>query len=56
MWSNWRRGFGWPYSGGWAEQPAPVYDIITGFQSISDREEVARRDRESELAQFTGSP
>ena len=52
MWSNWRRGFGWPYAGGWAEQPAPVYDAIIGFQQIHDLEEGARSEREQRARAF----
>jgi hypothetical protein len=27
VWRLWRR-FGWPYAGGWAEQPARVVDYV----------------------------
>lgn len=27
VWQNYRT-FGWPFAGGWAEQPARVYDLI----------------------------
>jgi hypothetical protein len=46
VWSRWKR-FGWPYAGGWAEQPARVFDVIealeTEFGAIeADRMEKAK--------------
>jgi hypothetical protein len=46
VWSQWKR-FGWPYAGGWAEQPARVFDVIealeTEFGAIeADRMEKAK--------------
>lgn len=31
LWGNWKR-FGWPYVGGWAEQPAHIVDIVSAFE------------------------
>ena len=31
LWGRWKR-YGWPYAGGWAEQPARVFDIVDAVE------------------------
>jgi hypothetical protein len=32
MWKMWKMGFGFPYTGGWAEQPAHIVDAISALE------------------------
>ena len=44
LWSRWKK-FGWPYEGGWAEQPARVFDVIEAVENESiylDNERIER--------------
>ena len=31
MWGRWKR-YGWPYAGGWDEQPAAMFDIVDAVE------------------------
>jgi hypothetical protein len=34
LWARWKN-YGWPYAGGWAEQPARVFDVIEAVENES---------------------
>jgi hypothetical protein len=35
-WVLWKK-FGWPFSGGWAEQPAVYFDVVELLEAESER-------------------
>lgn len=60
MWKRWHEGFGWPFTGAWAEQPAHIYEIVVGFESMyhewkehQKREERTQRNPPSRAAPAT---
>jgi len=34
LWARWKK-LGWPYAGGWAEQPGQVVDIVDALEEES---------------------
>lgn len=38
LWKQYKR-YGWPYAGGWAEQPAVYVDIIDAIEDEADRQD-----------------
>lgn len=48
VWRRFKLGLGFPFSGGWAEQPFWVSDIIALFEETNNQEESYKRKMESE--------
>ena len=44
LWARWKR-YGWPYAGGWAEQPARLFDVVDAVEGESIALENARMEK-----------